>query len=76
VAHDYDVAMNAIDRALQINSTSAYVLAQGAPILSHAGEAEQAVEYAERALRYSLFDPWIAHCYAALGIAHCPAANW
>jgi adenylate cyclase len=76
VAHDYDTAMNAINRALQINGTSAYVLAQGATILGHAGNAERAVEYAERALRFSPLHPWIGHSYAALGIAHCPAGNW
>ncbi len=32
---------------------------------------ERAVEYAERALRFSPLDPWIAHAYTALGIAHC-----
>jgi adenylate cyclase len=76
VAHDYDTAMNAIDRALQINATSAYALNLGAAILGHAGRAERAVEYAERALRLSPLDPWIAHSYTALGIAHCPAGNW
>lgn len=76
VAHDYDTAMNAIDRALQINGTSANALNLGATILAHAGRAERAVEYAERALRFSPLDPWIAHSYAALGIAHCPAGNW
>ena len=76
VAHDYHTAMNAIDRALQINGTSAFALGFGATILGHAGRGEQAVEYAERALRFSPLDPWIANSYAALGIAHCPAGNW
>ena len=76
VAHDYDTAMNAIDRALQINGSSAYALCMGATILGHAGRAEKAVEYAERALRFSPLDPWIATPYAALGIAHCAAGNW
>jgi tetratricopeptide (TPR) repeat protein len=76
VAHDYDTAMNAIDRALQINGSSAYALCMGATILGHAGRAEKAVEYAERALRFSPLDPWIAPPYAALGIAHCAAGNW
>jgi adenylate cyclase len=76
VAHDYDTAMNAIDRALQINATSAQALLLGATILGHAGRAEQAIEYAERALRFSPLDPWIAHAYTALGIAHCSAGNW
>jgi adenylate cyclase len=76
VAHDYDTAMNAINRALLINGTSAYALGMGATILGHAGHAERAVEYAERALRFSPLDPWIATAYIALGIAHCAAGNW
>ena len=76
VAHDYETAMNAIDRALQINGTSAEAFRLGAVILGHAGRGERAIEYAERALRYSPLDPWIAHSYNALGIAHCPAGNW
>jgi TolB-like protein/class 3 adenylate cyclase/Flp pilus assembly protein TadD len=76
VAHDYDTAMNAIDRALLINSTSAEALRLGAVILGHAGNSERAVEYAEQALRFSPLDPWISHSYNALGIAHCSAGNW
>jgi adenylate cyclase len=76
VAHDYDMAMNAIQRALQINGTSVEALRLGAVILGHAGRAEQAVEYAQQAIRFSPLDPVIAHSYNALGIAHCPAGNW
>ena len=76
VAHDYDTAMNAIDRALLINGTSVYALGWGAVILGHAGRAEQGVEYGERALRLSPLDPGIGHQYTGLGIAHCAARNW
>jgi len=34
------------------------------------------VEYAERALRFSPLDPWIANSYTALGIAYCSVGNW
>jgi adenylate cyclase len=76
VTHDYETAMNAIERALKINATSVLALVFGAVILGHAGHAERAVEYAERALRFSPLDPWIANSYVALGIAHCAASNW
>jgi tetratricopeptide (TPR) repeat protein len=68
--------MNAIERALQINGTSVEALRLGAVILGHAGRSEQAVEYAQRAIRLSPLDPSIAHSYNALGIAHCAAGNW
>jgi adenylate cyclase len=76
VAHDYETAMNAIERALQINATSVEALRLGAVILGHAGRGERAVEYAQRAIRLSPLDPSIVHSYNALGIAHCPAGNW
>jgi adenylate cyclase len=76
VAHDYETAMNAIERALKINATSVPALFFGAIILGHAGLAERAVEYAERALRFSPLDPWIANSYVALAIAYCAAGNW
>jgi tetratricopeptide (TPR) repeat protein len=76
VARDYETAMNAIERALQINGTSVEALRLGAVILGHAGCGEQAVEYAQQAIRFSPLDPSIVHSYNALGIAHCPAGNW
>jgi tetratricopeptide (TPR) repeat protein len=76
VAHNYETAMNAIERALQINATSVEALRLGAVILGHAGHSERAVEYAQRAIRFSPLDPSIAHSYNALGIAHCPTGNW
>ncbi len=59
VAHDYDTAMNAIDRALLINGTS--VFGPGAELGMQSssatpGETAKAIEYAERALRLSPLD--------------------
>src|SRR6185503_19458717 len=56
VAHDYEAAMSAIDRALELTSTSAWALGSGAVILGHAGQTARAIGYAERALRFSPFD--------------------
>ncbi len=76
VAHDYERAMNAIDRALELTSFSALALSQGAIVLGHAGRTAQAIEYAERALRLSPLGPEIFMPYIGLGIAHCAAGNW
>jgi adenylate cyclase len=76
VAHDYETAMNAIDRALELTSTSAWALGSGAVILGHAGETTRAIEYAERALRVSPLDREIFHPYMGLTIAYCAAGNW
>jgi adenylate cyclase len=76
VDHDYEAAMNAIDRALELTSFSAWALGSGAVILGHAGRTAQAIEYADRALRFCPLDPEIFHTYIGLGIAHCAAGNW
>jgi tetratricopeptide (TPR) repeat protein len=76
VTHDYETALNAIERGLRINATSVLALVFGAIILGHAGHAERAVEYAERALRSSPLDPWISNSHTALGIAYCSVGNW
>jgi adenylate cyclase len=76
VAHDYETAMNAIERALQINGSSAWALGGGAVILGHAGQTARAIEYAERAFRLSPLDPEIWYPYIGLAIAHCAAGNW
>jgi adenylate cyclase len=76
VDHDYETAMNAIDRALALTSTSAWALGSGAVILGHAGHTVRAIEYAERAFRISPLDREIWHSYIGLSIAHCAAGNW
>ena len=76
VAHDYETAMNAIDRALELTSASAWAFGLGAVILGHAGQTARAIEYAERAIRFSPLDREIGHAYIGLAIAHCAAGNW
>ncbi len=76
VAHDYERAMKAIDRALELTSSSALALSMGAIVLGHAGRTAQAIEYAQRALRLSRLGPEIFMPYMGLGIAQCAAGNW
>ena len=76
VDHDYGTAMNAIDHALALTGSSIWALGSGAVILGHAGATERAIEYAERAIRVSPFDPEIFHPYVGLAIAHCAAGDW
>jgi adenylate cyclase len=76
VDHDYDTAMNAIDRGLALTPSSALALSLGSVILGHAGRTAEAVEYAERALRWCPLDRTVHLPYVALGIAHCAAGDW
>jgi adenylate cyclase len=76
VEHDYQTAMNAIDSALALNSSSTLALGLGATILAHDGQTARAVEYGERALRLSPHDPTAYLQLTALGIAHLAAGRF
>jgi tetratricopeptide (TPR) repeat protein len=76
VDHDYDTAMNAIDRGLAITPSSALALSLGSVILGHAGRTADAVDYAERALRWCPLDRTVNLPYVGLGIAYCAAGDW
>ena len=76
VDHDYDTAMNAIDRGLAMTPSSALALSLGSVILGHAGRTAEAIEYAERALRWCPLDRTVSLPYVGLGIAYCAAADW
>jgi TolB-like protein len=76
VDHDYDTAMNAIDRGLAMSPSSALALSLGSVILGHAGRTAEAIDYAERALRWCPLDRTVSVPYVGLGIAHCAAGDW
>jgi adenylate cyclase len=76
VAHDYETAMNAIDRALALSGSSALALSMGAVILGHAGETARAVEYGERAIRFSPPDFMRYMPYSGLVTAYCAAGDF
>ena len=67
--HDHAAAFVALDAALAISPSSAITYIVGGVMLGWAGEAERAIDWAERAMRLSPFDPWIwSACHAlALG---------
>jgi TolB-like protein/class 3 adenylate cyclase len=76
VDHDYDTAMNAIDRGLAMTPSSALALSLGSVVLGHAGRTAEAIDYAERALRWCPLDRTVNVPYVGLGIAHCAAGDW
>jgi adenylate cyclase len=63
-AHDHPTAFTAFDAALATSPSSALTYICGSVILSWGGEAERAIEWGERGLRLSPFDPW---AFAAFG---------
>jgi TolB-like protein/Tfp pilus assembly protein PilF len=69
IEHDRVAAREAFERALAISPSSAVTLFLGGIFLAFAGEAERAIDWAERALRLSPFDrlAYAGHHAVAIG---------
>ena len=76
IAHDYTTAMEVIDRGLTLAASSALGLSFGSVILGHAGEADCAIDYAERALHSGPLDFMTYLSYSGLALAHYVAGNF
>src|SRR5215469_1550022 len=70
--HDRAAAFAAFEAALAASPSSAITYFLGSILLGWAGEAERAIEWGERGLRLSPFDPWrwSAFYVSALGHFH------
>ncbi|MFX7785015.1 hypothetical protein ABTJ92_22595, partial [Acinetobacter baumannii] len=58
------------EAALAISPSSALTFILGSVILAWAGDAERAIEWGERAMRLSPFDPWAFAAFHALTLGH------
>ena len=67
---DRAAAFTAFDAALAISPSLALAYLQGGVILAFAGDAERAIEWTERGLRLSPFDPWRSSAFVTLALAH------
>jgi adenylate cyclase len=70
VEHDRVTAFEAFEQALSLSPSSSFALFFGSVALCWAGEAERAIEWADRALRLSPFDPLNIFSYNALSVGH------
>jgi TolB-like protein/tetratricopeptide (TPR) repeat protein len=70
--HDHASAFAALEAALAVSPSSALTYIVGGVLFGWAGEAERAIEWGERAMRLSPFDPWAwSACHAlTLGYFH------
>ncbi len=68
--HDLTTALAAFNRATAISPSNAFVLGFGSVVLAFSGQAELAIEWAERALRLSPFDPLRHLPFNAMAMAH------
>jgi len=68
--HDRASAFAAFEAALAVSPSSAFTYILGSVILSWGGEAERAIEWSERGLRLSPFDPWAFAAFGSLTLGH------
>jgi len=68
--HDRAAALTALEAALAISPSSALTYILGSVIFGWSGEAERAIEWSERGLRLSPFDPWSFAAYDAQAMSH------
>ena len=68
--HDRATAFEAFEQALAISPSSSFALFFGSNALAYAGEAERAIDWAERGLRISPFDRLNYVAYHGLAIGH------
>jgi adenylate cyclase len=68
--HDRAAAFAAFDAALAVSPSSALTYILGSVVLAWAGEAERAIEWADRGLRLSPFDPYRASAFVSSSVGH------
>jgi tetratricopeptide (TPR) repeat protein len=68
--HNHTAAFAAFDTALAVSPSSAITYILGGVILGWAGKAEQAIEWGQRAMRLSPFDPWAWSALHTLALGH------
>ena len=68
--HDRAAAFAALEAALAVSPSTALTYILGAVILGWTGEAERAIEWGERAMRLSPFDPWAFAALHSITLGH------
>jgi TolB-like protein/Tfp pilus assembly protein PilF len=68
--HDQAAAFVAFEAALTVSPSSALTYILGSVILAWTGYAERAIEWGERGMRLSPFDPWAFAAFHSLTLGH------
>jgi adenylate cyclase len=76
VEHDRALAQEAFDAALALSPSTASAYIWGALNMGWAGEAERAIEWGERGIRLSPFDPWITAALHGVFLGHFVRARY
>lgn len=69
-AHDRQAAFAAFEAALALSPSTALAWILGSVVAGWAGEAERAIDWSERGMRLSPFDPWAFAAYDAQALGH------
>lgn len=68
--HDHAAAFAAFEAALAVSPSSALTYILGSVILAWTGYAERAIEWSERGMRLSPFDPWAFAAFHSLTLGY------
>jgi TolB-like protein len=74
--HDRGAAIAALEAALAVSPSSALTYILGSVILAFGGEAGRAVEWAERGLRLSPFDPYRSSAFISSSLGHLHSGQY
>lgn len=69
-AHDRQAAFAAFEAALALSPSTALAWILGSVVAGWAGQSERAIDWSERGLRLSPFDPWAFAAYDAQALGH------
>jgi TolB-like protein/Flp pilus assembly protein TadD len=69
-AHDRPAAFVAFEAALALSPSTALAWILGSVVAAWAGESERAIDWSERGMRLSPFDPWTFAAYNAQALGH------
>lgn len=75
-AHDRDAAFTAVNAALSIGPSTALAHILGSVLHGWAGQADDAIAWAERGLRLSPFDPWSFAAHHSVTLGHFQRADF
>jgi len=68
--HDHASAFTAFDAALALSPSCALTYILGSVLAGWGGDAERAIDWSERGMRLSPFDPWSFAAYDAQALGH------
>ena len=70
VEHDRTLAQDTFNAALAISPSAASAYLWGALILGWGADAERAIEWGQRGIRLSPFDPWVTAAFHGICLGH------